>query len=253
MSLQSALIRIAIAAILGCQAGIAKCEGFESFDTACNSTDEDVLLATSINTLRRAVTTDCATRLNSWSTRPAACVVNKDSRALLVYVTYGSAPGWDLPGGLAKGSEPACETAERETCEETRYSVKALKQLSSDVFECEVTGENVCNIPVDEGFLEQRWVTCSELDSIQYRGGTWGDKKGLLKESLCQGVTPPSECTGMGDDPWKSGAYMECCAGLQAVLKDWNDNGRWYRRCVSASLVQDDSKSISVRQGTLQQ
>eukprot|EP00931_Biecheleriopsis_adriatica_P077133 TRINITY_DN50754_c0_g1_i1.p1 TRINITY_DN50754_c0_g1~~TRINITY_DN50754_c0_g1_i1.p1 ORF type:complete len:271 (+),score=48.43 TRINITY_DN50754_c0_g1_i1:97-813(+) len=237
--------------LMGCQAWIEECKGSACSDTAVNSTDEEVLLVTSMKSSRRRVTTDCATRLNSWSSSPAACVVNKDSKALLVYVPYGSKPGWDLPGGYNKDREPKCETAERETCEETGYSVRALKKLSNIVFECEVTGENVCTIPVDEGFLQQRWVKCSELDSIQYRGGTWGDKKGLLKESLCQGSSRrrrrrrrdppvnPSACTGKGGDPWNTGAYIECCAGLQSSVKNWDGNGQWYYRCISASLLQD--------------
>jgi len=252
MGLQSALVRAAAAAMLmGCQALIGECKGSGCLDTAFNITDEDVLLVTSIKSLRRDVTTDCATRLNSWSRSPAACVVNKDSRALLVYVAYGSEPGWDLPGGFNKDSEPACETAERETCEETGYSVRALKRLSNDVFECEVTGENVCNIPVDEGFLQQRWVTCSELDSIQYRGGTWGDKTGLLKESICQGSVNPSDCTGQGGDPWNTGAYIECCAGLQSSVQNWDGNGRWYHRCVSASLLLDYSRQGAVQTNSI--
>uniref|UniRef100_A0A7S1MJF8 Nudix hydrolase domain-containing protein n=1 Tax=Alexandrium catenella TaxID=2925 RepID=A0A7S1MJF8_ALECA len=126
----------------------------------------------------------CAQRLNHWSTYPAACVVVRDNRALLVKVPYGGSPGWDLPGGYHKGGEPACETAEREVCEETGYSVRATAKLAGAVFLCEVTGSNVCTKPVDEGFLPKQWFGAGELGGLKFRGGTWGDKLGLLKQEL---------------------------------------------------------------------
>merc|ERR1719343_829552 len=54
---------------------------------------------------RRKVTSDCARRLNMFDKRSAACVVVRDNRALLVWVHYGRAPGWDLPGGQANRGE----------------------------------------------------------------------------------------------------------------------------------------------------
>lgn len=50
---------------------------------------------------------------------------------MLVWVPYGRTPGWDLPGGQGRDEEAACETAERETLEETGMRVRAVRP---DVF-----------------------------------------------------------------------------------------------------------------------
>mmetsp|Transcript_8025 Transcript_8025/g.14234 ORF Transcript_8025/g.14234 Transcript_8025/m.14234 type:complete len:150 (+) Transcript_8025:59-508(+) len=76
MGLQNALMRAAAAAMLiGCHALIGECKGSECLDTAFNSTDEDVLLATSIKSLWRGVTkgsvnpSDCTGKGgDSWNT-----------------------------------------------------------------------------------------------------------------------------------------------------------------------------------------
>jgi len=102
---------------------------------------------------------------------------------MLVYVPYGS-PGWDLPGGQRKGGEYACETAERETCEESSVKVRALYQLSYNVFMCELVQVGFCRKSVDEGFLEKRWVTRAEVYTVDYRPNTWGNKRGLLYANL---------------------------------------------------------------------
>jgi len=158
--------------------------------------DRPVALASTKLAVRaraRGVTSDCANRLNMWSQRDSACIVLKENRALLVWVPYGSEPGWDLPGGYRLDNEPACETAEREVCEETGFQVRAIAQLSYNVFQCEVVAANVCKNPVDEGFLDRRWVSRPELDALQYRGGTWGDKQSLLISQLANDVSQPSE------------------------------------------------------------
>merc|ERR1719410_2754061 len=144
----------------------------------------------------RKVTSDCARRLNMFDERHAACVVVKDSRALLVWVYYGSAPGWDLPGGQHHHGEAACETAEREVCEETGFQVRAKRQLSYNVFECEIVAESVCRSPVDEGFLRKKWADYEELGRLHYRGGTWGDKQSLLRSALRSRTQPewPDAC-----------------------------------------------------------
>jgi len=129
------------------------------------------------------VGSDCARRLNNYDRRNAACLVKDDNRAMLVYVPYGS-PGWDLPGGQRHSGEYACETAEREVCEESRHKVRALYQLSYNVFMCELVEEGYCMRSVDEGFLQTRWVTRNEVYSVNYRPGTWGDKPGLLHANL---------------------------------------------------------------------
>jgi len=131
-----------------------------------------------------SVTSDCAKRLNHWSTRSSACIVIRGNQVLLVHVPYGESPGWDFPGGQAKGCEPACETAEREVCEETGYRVKATRKLTYDVFLCDYVASHVCTKSVDEGFLRKQWYHRSEIDSLTYRGGTWGDKRGLIHRYL---------------------------------------------------------------------
>jgi len=126
----------------------------------------------------------CVDRVGSGSAHPAACIVVQDNRALLVNVYYGKSPGWDLPGGWHHGGEAPCETAEREVCEETGMSVKAVAKLSFNVFRCEVTGTHVCTKPVDEGFLQYKFFAKEDLAGLKFRGGSWGDKVGLLHKSL---------------------------------------------------------------------
>uniref|UniRef100_A0A7S2NMG7 Nudix hydrolase domain-containing protein n=1 Tax=Zooxanthella nutricula TaxID=1333877 RepID=A0A7S2NMG7_9DINO len=146
---------------------------------------------------RRKVTSDCASRLGVHYESPSACVVTRNNEALLVWVPYGSAPGWDLPGGMKKRGESACETAERETCEETGYKVRALERLSDNVFRCEIVAARRCWNPVDEGFLHKKWMAQEGLTGLQYRGGTWGDKQGFLRRTLqSSGLHPQS---GEGD------------------------------------------------------
>lgn len=163
--------------------------------------------------------TGCGRRLNHYSVRPSACIVVRDSKALLVKVPYGSRPGWDFPGGMVKGNEPACETAERETCEETGYAVKAVRKLTYNVFLCQVIGSNVCRKSVDEGFLRRRWISRGEIDSIRYRGGTWGDKRGLLKRYINSGSGgstsgPRDACGCFQGQGWSSRAN-ECTSSSQ--------------------------------------
>jgi len=135
----------------------------------------------------------CGQRLSRGSARPAACVVIRDGKAMLVKVPYGSRPGWDLPGGYNKGGdEPACATAEREVCEETGYAVEAVAQISSNVFRCQVKRSGACTKSVDEGFLRTEWFGLQDLDRIGFRGGTWGDKKGLIRQELSTGQAPPA-------------------------------------------------------------
>jgi len=138
------------------------------------------------------ITSDCAQKLNHWSRRNAAClVVDSKGKALLVYVPYGSR-GWDFPGGMKESNEYACQTAERETCEETGYKVRAVAKLSYNVFKCEILAKNACKKPVAEGFLKKRWVAKAEVNSVNYRSGTWGDKRGLLQQHLKGSSTPPA-------------------------------------------------------------
>lgn len=164
---------------------------------------------------------DCGSRLNHWETRPAACILVRDHQALLVEVTYGRSPGWDFPGGYNKGNEPACRTAERETCEETGYAVRAIEKITGSVFKCEIVASNACTTPVDEGFLAKRWVSVQQLDSVNYRGGTWGDKRSLLRQVL-------SSSTG------SSGRLDDC--GCQIGVEGWSTTRG---RCHSSSVTDD--------------
>lgn len=155
---------------------------------------------------------NCAERLGRGSAHPAACIVTKDNTAMLVKVYYGKSPGWDLPGGWHHGGEAPCETAEREVCEETGMSVKAVEKLSDNVFKCEVTGTNVCTKPVDEGFLQYKFFSKEDLAGLKFRGGSWGDKEGLLranlKPSLPHGSLDACGCRN-GIDGWST-TTQEC-------------------------------------------
>jgi len=182
---------------------------------------DSVLLQTGLATLKAAaaktsaawgphrVTSDCAQRLNMFDERHAACVVVKDARALLVWVYYGSAPSWDLPGGQHHRGEAACETAEREVCEETGFQVRAKRQLSYNVFECDIVAADVCKKPVDEGPLRKKWVQYHELGQLQYRGWTWGDKQGLLRSAL--GASGPGSSAPQPD--WRDACGCKMCKG----------------------------------------
>eukprot|EP00931_Biecheleriopsis_adriatica_P119736 TRINITY_DN94933_c0_g1_i1.p1 TRINITY_DN94933_c0_g1~~TRINITY_DN94933_c0_g1_i1.p1 ORF type:complete len:332 (-),score=59.92 TRINITY_DN94933_c0_g1_i1:150-1058(-) len=157
----------------------------------------------------RRVTSDCAQRLNHFSERTSACLVIRGNQALLVKVNYGSSPGWDFPGGYKKSRESACETAERETCEETGTSVRAVAKLTYNVFKCEVIEENACRRAVDEGFLQKKWITKDQIDSLTLRGGTWGDKRSLLREHLSSSGTSapagePDACGCIPPKGWSS-------------------------------------------------
>jgi len=129
---------------------------------------------------------------------------------LLVKVPYGSKPGWDLPGGKGdKGHEAACETAEREVCEETKHQVRAVAKLSQNVFMCEIVAENVCTHVVDEGFLERGWFSRRQVDFLSFRGWTWGDKEGMIRQHLTADSSQPTnvldECGCMqGQEGWSS-------------------------------------------------
>jgi len=161
----------------------------------------------------RGVTSDCPRRLQHWSESNSACIVVRDNRALLVWVPYGSSPGWDLPGGWKHDGEAACETAERETCEESGIKVLAVKKLSFNVFQCEVLAFGACRNPVDEGFLAKKWASRDELDSLQYRGGTWGDKRGILKQALGSASPSPGPPSSTWQPDWADACGCKMCQG----------------------------------------
>ncbi|SMF59875.1 NUDIX hydrolase [Pseudobacteriovorax antillogorgiicola] len=175
--LKHALPMAIIASIISCGSDTS-----ESDNTAADQIQ--VIDGTQSQTLAQTRSSDCTNRLQDWSQGPAACVVIRDNRALLVRVPYGSNPGWDFPGGYNKGGEFACQTAERETCEESGYAVRAIGKISYNVFLCEVVASNACRQPVDEGFLEKGWFNRNDIERLSYRGGSWGDKKGILRSKL---------------------------------------------------------------------
>jgi len=180
---------------------------------------------------------DCAQRLNDYSRASSASLIIQNDRALMVWVPYGSAPGWDFPGGTKKSGEFACETAERETCEETGFAVRATGKLSYNVFHAELTGGQGCSSPVDEGFLEKRWVSYSEVDGLQLRGGTWGDKRGILKQELNPGSSTDA-CGCAGGQGWSS-TYGECRWGSETDANEaqqcqnsgGGNNSGWHASC----------------------
>jgi len=148
--------------------------------------------------------------------------VIKGKTAMLVWVPWGRRPGWDLPGGHDKRGEAPCETAERETCEETGMSVRAVERLSGSVFRCEITGTKVCTKPVDEGFLKTGFFQKHELNGLQFRGGSWGNKVDKLHKALAEGNQQPSiDACGCrpGIDGWST-TTKECKATSQTSPRE---------------------------------
>jgi len=131
-----------------------------------------------------AASANCAARLNNYDKRNAACIVKEQGKGLLVYVPYGR-PGWDFIGGTRHHGEYACETAEREACEESGHKVRTIRKISHYVFLCEIVQKDYCKKAVDEGFLQKRWVSRSEVWGVKYRPGSWGGNKAqLLHDTL---------------------------------------------------------------------
>eukprot|EP00930_Biecheleria_cincta_P025257 TRINITY_DN17999_c0_g1_i1.p1 TRINITY_DN17999_c0_g1~~TRINITY_DN17999_c0_g1_i1.p1 ORF type:complete len:366 (+),score=53.61 TRINITY_DN17999_c0_g1_i1:87-1100(+) len=188
------------------------------------------------STARKGVTTDCAQRLQHFSGRAAACLLLQNDRSLLVNVPYGTSPGWDFPGGNRKSSEAACETAERETFEETGIRVRAIEKLTYNVFKCEVVEDRPCRTSVDEGCLQKRWVAKNEINSLNLRGGTWGDKRGLLHQHVGSSPPPPSPPPVPPPSPPASQPDACGCTSPQG----WSSTRN---RCSSTSVTSDDEAS----------
>lgn len=187
--------------------------------------DQDLVQELSFEnrTERQVPNTNCSSRLNHYSKFSAACLIIRESKALLVRVPYGNSPGWDFPGGLNDNGEAACQTAEREVCEETGSSARSIRKLTSNVFMCELTGSNVCRKPKDEGFLETRWITLEEVDKVSFRGGTWGDKKSLLKQYLKPSIGGSSgardACGCLPGQGWSS-TSKSCSTSSQTSVEE---------------------------------
>jgi len=169
---------------------------------------------------RAKVTSDCSSRLNVHHEASSACVVTRNDEGLLVWVPYGSRPGWDLPGGQKHSGESACQTAERETCEETGFQVRAVEKLSGNVFKCEIVAANMCKNPVDEGFLKKKWATVADLNGLQYRGGTWGDKKDFLRRVLRSNQGSKLELCVQDQHCQMSGSACKCTYNGGTSIED---------------------------------
>lgn len=117
---------------------------------------------------------NCRERLADTRHGSGGCLIMKDEKALLVtHKTFKPAGSWDVPGGHLEGDEVSCETAERETCEETRLRVKSLRQLWpwNHIYLCETVATDSSCEPGPEGYLKKRWVTKGEIESILIRDG----------------------------------------------------------------------------------
>jgi len=183
------------------------------------------------NRLNKYWSSDCADRLQEFAHADgAACIVVRSNQALMVNVPYSRRrAGWDLPGGRGdKGNEAACETAERETCEETGHKVRAVAKLTDMVFRCEVESENHCTNSVDEGFLDQGWFSHGQLGSILYRADTWGDKQSMLSQQLTaesggeEGEPPatPGNGAACASNAGCAGLLGNCCPSDDGTMLD---------------------------------
>jgi len=123
----------------------------------------------------------------------AACILLRgqgDQQEVLLVNVYYDRPcckrGWDLPGGTRHHGEPGCKVAERETCEETKYSARAVEKIGGNTFKCELTEgyHQTCTKRVDEGPLEKKWVKKSDLGSVHWRTNTWGNKKRNILKAM---------------------------------------------------------------------
>jgi len=180
----------------------------------------------------------CAQRTGDSSWGPSACLIIQDRKALLVEVYYGHSPGWDFPGGHHHPNEFGCETAERETYEETGWTVKAMQKLGlpgRGVFKCEVVREAACTGEVDEGCLKKTWITKENIDLIKFRGGSWGDKRALLKQVLGGSAGWRDACGCVPPTGWSShsngcrhGSYTDhreandCACGCTPHKTGWS-------------------------------
>lgn len=84
---------------------------------------------------------------------------------LLVYEAQGKAQGWDLPGGDDEPLDAAgCQTAERETCEETSHLAKAVKPYTKHIFRCEIVKLEQC---CKERSLRKHWYTLPQIEEMK--------------------------------------------------------------------------------------
>jgi hypothetical protein len=62
---------------------------------------------------------------------------------------------------------------------------------------------------------------------VQYQGGGSDISRPLSTDP------PAPACTPEWTDPYISGPYVECCAGLAACVNDWGGNGNWFFLCAA--------------------
>eukprot|EP00808_Paulinella_micropora_P018499 g10546.t1 len=58
------------------------------------------------------------------------------------------------------------------------------------------------------------------------------------------------DCVLQGQDPWISGLYRMCCAGLSPCLNDWNNDMRWYYKCTSSCAVRSQASTSAPSQAS---
>lgn len=169
----------------------------------------------------------CAVAMDDYERHDAACVLiqrnesGSPAKALMVYVTYGvGAPGWDLPGGHRDWNDIAgCQSAERETCEESGYGAMAVRRLSRTTFRCEVLRANQCMTKKAEGFLKQKWHTAEEIEGLEMRKYTWGNKRKILVD--CLRLPIESGCFESREDVEtpRHSAYMDMSSTAQQAYE----------------------------------
>lgn len=79
------------------------------------------------------------------------------------------------------------------------------------------------------------YVPCCEgvVDCLDDWSGNGNPYFLCLNEQDCA-AGPQPVCTNGGSDPYSSGDFVECCAGLEACVNDWAGNGNWFYLCLTA-------------------
>lgn len=99
----------------------------------------------------------------------AGCFVKKGDTMLAVKLTYDGNK-FDIPGGRTDGHEPATKTAERETWEESGYSVEVGELLATvrggfHIFRCRLKEQNPGKGP-DHEVSSVQWIHSWEFDNF---------------------------------------------------------------------------------------
>lgn len=98
----------------------------------------------------------------------------------------------------------------------SRLAQRRRRQLAEGVFHCELVAESACKNPVDEGFLGKLWASVNDLQELQYREGTWGDKLSLITSALGKG--PALVQTGAGH---AAGMQASAAALASMIRRAW--------------------------------